>query len=702
MMSIMEYASDVNKSIEEIIKLCDKLDIKYTNEDSILEEEDIIELDNHIDEVVTNSVKENKEEEIINKANTLATNLTKEEKPRTKLKNKTKTVKNNTKEDFQKKRKDIYKHKEKLQSNEVSTDDNVIIYQENMTVGELAKEIGESATEIIKKLMSLGVMCNVNQSLDFDTCSILVSDYNKTMKKAETVDINDFENLEIEDAQEDLVPRAPIVTIMGHVDHGKTTLLDAIRNSSVASDEAGGITQAIGAYSVVAGGKKITFIDTPGHAAFTKMRARGASVTDIVVIIVAADDGVMPQTKEAIDHAKAAKVPIIVAINKIDKENANIDKVMTELADYGLVPEEWGGDIIVNKISAAKNEGIDKLLENILLIAEINEYKANPNRYATGVVIEAKKDKRTGTQVTVLVQNGTLRLGDPIVIGNNFGHVRTLKNDLGKNIVEAIPSTPVEVTGINEVPNAGDKFMTFETDKQAKAVALERKNRNSQEDTNKSGLSLDDLFAKIKEGIKEINVVLKTDVNGSMEAVKSALEKIEVPDVRINIIRAGVGAITQSDLVLAEASNAIIIGFNISVDNDIINEAKESNVDIREYDIIYKLVEDIEKAMNGLLEPVYKEEVTGTLEVRQIFKFSKVGIIAGCRVKDGTVKNNSHAKVIRDDNVIYTGKIKTLQHEKDQVKEMGKGNDCGVTLDNFQEIKELDIIEAYDLVEIKR
>lgn len=489
---------------------------------------------------------------------------------------------------------------------------------------------------------------------------------------------------------------------MGHVDHGKTSLLDAIRDSNVVSGEAGGITQAIGAYQVEINGKKITFIDTPGHEAFTEMRARGASVTDVVIIIVAADDGVMPQTKEAIDHAKAAGVPIIVAINKMDKPDANPDRVLTELVEYEITPEEWGGDTIVSRISAKTGMGIPELLENILLVSEMAELKANPHRYATGAVIESRLDKQIGSVATLLIQSGTLRLGDPIVVGTSFGKIRTLKNDKGQDIVEALPSTPVEITGLNEPPQAGDKFMAFETEKQARSIAEERRLRSRDADSNRSGMTLDDLFGKIKEGIREINVILKADVNGSSEAVKKSLEKIEVEDVRVKVIRSGVGTITESDVTLAKASNAIIIGFNVRPNAKTVETAKENGIEIRLYDIIYKVVEDMEAAMKGMLEPIFEEKVNGTLEIRQIFKFSKVGNIAGCHVLDGAIKSNSNARLVRDGVVVYTGKIASIQREKDQVKEVTKGMDCGVTLENYQDIKENDIIEAYELIEIKR
>ena len=571
-----------------------------------------------------------------------------------------------------------------------------------MTVSSLADALEVEAVELVKKLMGLGIMANINQALDFDTAEIVVSDYEKSLKKEETADISNFENLEIEDKEENLIERPPVVTIMGHVDHGKTTLLDAIRNTDVALGEAGGITQAIGAYSVKCNNKLITFIDTPGHAAFTEMRARGASITDIVIIIVAADDGVMPQTKEAIDHAKAAGVPIIVAINKIDKPEANIDKIMSGLVESGLTPEEWGGDIIVNKISAKAGTGINELLENILLVAEMQEYKANPNRYATGAVIEARKDNKVGSVASLLIQNGTLRIGDPIVIGNFYGKVRTLKDDKGNNIVEAKPSTPVEVTGISEVPSAGDKFMAFESEKQAKEIAKERELRSKEKDTNFSGMTLDDLFGKIQEGVKEIKVVLKADVNGSLEAVRSALEKISIEGVKVTVIRGGVGAITESDVVLASASNAIIIGFNVRGSVATIDTAKQYGIEIKTYDIIYKAVEDMEAAMKGMLDPEFEEKVLGSAEIRRIFKFSKVGNIAGSYITDGLVKNNAEARLIRDGVIIYTGKIASVQREKDSVKEVKKGFECGITLDNYTDIRIGDVIECFEMVEVKR
>ena len=706
MMSLQDYAMDVDLSVEEVKALCDKVGISYEDENTLLDDISITLLDNTIQEEREDTEERRLEEEVEDKAEELAfdTKIDLDNQTSfTKVKqNKQAKKTDNNKKDFLKERKKMYKHREKLQSNENSKDENVILYKNNMTVTDLANELEVAPVEIVKKCMSLGIMASLNQSIDYDTAEVITSDYNKSLRKEETRDISNFENYEIEDREEDLIERPPVVTIMGHVDHGKTTLLDYIRNSDVVSGEAGGITQAIGAYSVKCNGKTITFIDTPGHAAFTEMRARGASMTDIVIIIVAADDGVMPQTKEAIDHAKAANVPIIVAINKIDKPEANIDRVMTGLVENGLTPEEWGGDIIVNKISAKSGEGVESLLENILLVAEMQEYKANPSRYASGAVVESRKDSKVGSIATLLIQNGTLRLGDPIVIGNYAGKVRTLKNDKGQNIVEAGPSTPVEVTGISEVPSAGDKFMAFESEKQAKEIATSRLNRSKEEDTNFSKMSLEDLFGRIKEGQKEIKIVLKADVNGSLEAVRNALEKIEVEDVKVSVIRGGVGAITESDVVLASASDAIIIGFNVRAGNTTSDIAKQYGIEIKTYDIIYKVVEDIENAMKGMLDPEFEEKVVGTAEIRQLFKFSKVGLIAGCHVTSGTIKNNLKARIIRDDIIVYNGEVNTLQHEKDQVKEVKKDMDCGITLKNCQDYKEGDIIEVYELVEIKR
>ena len=707
-MNILEYSLDVDKTVEEIMSLCDSLNISYEDEESFLTDDDITLLDN---EIANNSSEEDEDgslysdydEELDEKVEQIISDKKIDiDDHQTKEKVKSKSDRQeNSKNNFKSMRKEMYKHREKLQSNE-NKDDNIIVYKNNMTVTDLASALEVNTLDLIKKLMKLGIMANVNYSLSYDIAELLVIDYDKVLKNEESVDISNFEQYDLIEDEKDLIGRPPVVTVMGHVDHGKTSLLDAIRKTDVVSGEAGGITQAIGAYQVKVNDKKITFIDTPGHEAFTEMRARGASVTDIVIIIVAADDGVMPQTKEAIDHAKAANVPIIVAINKIDVPSANPDRILTELVEYGLTPEEWGGDTIVNRISAKTGEGIDELLENILLVSEMRELKANPSRYAVGTVIEARLDKQIGTVASLLVQNGTLRLGDPIVVGTSFGKVRTLKNDKGQDIVEALPSMPVEITGLNETPSAGDKFMAFETEKQAKAIALQRKNRSREEDTNRSGMSLDDLFGAINNGAKEISVVLKTDVNGSLEAIKQSLSKIDVEGVKVKVIRGGVGTITESDIVLANASNAIVIGFNVRPNSKTIDFAKDYNVEIKLYDIIYKMIEDIENSMKGLLEPIYEENITGHAEIRQIFKFSKIGNIAGSHVTDGVIKNLSKARLIRDGIVLYTGSIKSVQREKDQVKEVKKDMDCGITLDNYQDIKEGDIIETYELVEIKR
>ena len=709
MMSLKEYAVDVDKSIEEIISLCKKLNISSQTEDEMLTEDDIILLDNELSssniddsKEEIEEVEESFEEEIVDD-DELEKDLrieTVQDKSALKMKKQPISKKKDNKE-YLKAKKDLYKHKEKLKTNE-EKDDKIILYKEGMTVKDLADSLGENPTVLVKKLFDLGAITNLNQAIDFSTAELLTELYDKELKKEETRDIYNFEEYEILDKDEDLVNRPPVVTIMGHVDHGKTSLLDAIRETSVVSGEAGGITQHIGAYQVLVNGKLITFIDTPGHEAFTEMRARGASVTDIVIIIVSAEDGVKPQTLEAIDHAKAAKVPIIVAINKMDLPNANPDKVLTELSEAGLTPEEWGGDTLVNKISAKTKMGIDELLENILLIAEMEDLKANPNRYATGSVIEARLDKNIGSVVTALIQNGTLRLGDPVVVGTNYGKVRTLKNEHGENIAIAGPSTPVEITGLNDLPIAGDRFMAFETEKEARKVSEERKLRAKEANTNRSGMTLEDLFSKVKEGTKSISVVLKTDVKGSEEAIKQSLAKIDSHDVKVDVIRSGVGTITESDIVLANASNAIVIGFNVRPSSKTVSLAKEYGVDIRLHNIIYKIVEELEDAIIGMLDPEYEEKVLGSAEVRQLFKFSKVGTIAGSYVTDGVIKNGDKVRLIRDGIVIYDGIIASLQRGKDKASEVKKGIECGITIENFNDIKEGDIIEVYTLEEVKR
>ena len=712
MMSVNDYANDVNLSVEKILGLCKNLGITAQNEEDMLDDDAIIMLDNEIANISddieeSNNLEESASDETEDdylEEDLIKTPIeTNKKAPKKKKGKNNQPNKANKKNDFMKQRKEMYKHKDKLKSNTAVIDENVVLYKEGMTVGELATALNISVGELIKKLMSLGLMMNLNQSIDFETAQVISSDIGKELKREEATNEVTFEELEIIDDETELMTRPPVITIMGHVDHGKTTLLDTIRKTNVVSGEAGGITQAIGAYQITYQGKHLTFIDTPGHAAFTEMRARGASVTDIVIIIVAADDGVMPQTKEAIDHAKAASVPIIVAVNKMDKPDANPDRVLTEMAEAGIIPEAWGGDTMFVNISAKSGMGIDDLLERILLISEISELKANPNRYASGTVIESKIDKNSGVVSTLLIQNGTLRLGDAIVVGNYAGKVRTLKNDLDESLVSAGPSTPVTVTGLSESPSAGDKFMVFESEKKAKAIANERQLKaKSASNQPTKAVSLDDLFNRINDGAKEINIILKADVKGSEEAVRNSLLKLSVEGVKINIIRSSIGAISPSDIVLASASDAIIIGFNIRPDNKTADYAKERNVDIRLYNIIYKLVEDMEAAMLGKLDPVFEEKVLGQAEVRKLFKFSKVGTIAGSMVTSGLVRRDAKARIIRDGAVIYDGAINTIAREKDQVKEVKQGIECGITIENFNDIKPGDIIEAYEIVEVER
>ncbi|NLC47778.1 MAG: translation initiation factor IF-2 [Tenericutes bacterium] len=707
-MNIKEYALELGIDSKTIINKLNELGFEFKNENELLDDEALIVLDNELGDMA--SVDSTLNEELASKYEledraeevALAYNIEIDENTKVveKIKRKEITPKQNQ-EELSLKKKKIYKSKEKLQSNKESVESNIVLYKEGMSVLDLSIELNVPVNDIVKKLISMGLMISSNQNISYEDASILVLEYNKELVKEETTDITNFEEYIINEKEEDLEPRAAVVTIMGHVDHGKTTLLDYIRNSQVAQGEAGGITQAIGAYQVVKNNKKITFIDTPGHAAFTEMRARGASVTDIVIIIVAADDGIMPQTKEAVDHAKAANVPIIVAINKIDKPNKNVDKIMSEMSELGLTPEEWGGDTIFVKISAQTGEGIDLLLDNINALSEVLNLKANPNRYAIGSVIEARLDKNIGPVVTLLIQNGTLRIGDPIVVGVHYGKVRTLKNDINHEVVSAEPSKPVEVTGLEDVPVAGDKFMAFESEKEARSVAFKRKENEKAKKFAKKAVSLEELFEQIKEGRKEINIVLKTDAKGSEEAVRNSLLKIDVEGVKINIVRSGTGNVTESDVVLANASNAVIIGFNLAPSMQTKETAKSYGVEIRTYNIIYKVVEEIEAAMKGMLDPTYEEIITGNAEVRQLFHFSKVGSIAGCHVISGNIKMNSECRVIRDGIVVVTSKISSLQREKNSVREVKNGYDCGITIENFLDIKEKDIIETFEMKEVK-
>ncbi|WHY68715.1 translation initiation factor IF-2 [Neobacillus sp. SuZ13] len=579
-----------------------------------------------------------------------------------------------------------------------------ITFSESLTVGELAKKIYREPSEIIKKLFLLGVMATINQVLDKDAIELIASEYGVEVEEEIKVDTTDLEVYFTEDSEDSLVERPSVVTIMGHVDHGKTTLLDSIRNTKVTEGEAGGITQHIGAYQVVENGKKITFLDTPGHAAFTTMRARGAKITDITILVVAADDGVMPQTVEAINHAKAAEVPIIVAVNKMDKEAANADRVMQELTEHGLVSEAWGGDTIFVPLSAKTGEGIDNLLEMILLVGEVEEYKANPNRKAVGTVIEAQLDKGRGSVATLLVQNGTLKIGDPIVVGNTFGRVRAMVNDKGRRVKEAGPSTPVEITGLNDVPQAGDRFVVFEDEKTARQVGETRaQSALVAQRGEKSIVSLETLFDQLKQGeMKDLNIILKADVQGSAEAVAASLQKIDVEGVNIRIIHSGAGAINESDISLAAASNAIVIGFNVRPDVNAKRAAEAEKVDVRLHRIIYKVIEEIEAAMKGMLDPEFQEKIIGQAEIRQTFKVSKVGTIAGSYVTDGKITRDSGIRLIRNGVVTFEGNIDALKRFKDDVKEVSQGYECGITIKNFNDVKEGDIIEAYVMEEIER
>ena len=582
----------------------------------------------------------------------------------------------------------------------------VLVYTDGMTVAELAKKIKREPAEIIKKLFLLGVMATLNQGLSKDAIELLAADYGMDAEEKIEKDISDldvyFEEAAAENAESSVRP--PVVTIMGHVDHGKTTLLDQLRNSSVVAGEAGGITQHIGAYQIKIDGKPITFLDTPGHAAFTTMRARGADITDITVIVVAADDGVMPQTVEAINHAKAADVPIIVAVNKIDKPAANPGRVMQELSDLGLVPEAWGGDTIFVGISAKFNQNIEELLEMILLVAEVQELKANPNRLALGTVIEARLDKSKGPIATLLVQEGTLKVGDPIVVGNTFGRVRVMVNDQGRRVKTALPATPVEITGLNASPQAGDRFVVFEDEKSARAAGEERAKRALIEQRNASTrITLDNLFSTLKEGeLKEVNVIIKADVQGSVEALASSLQKIEVEGVRVKIIHTAVGAINESDITLATASNAIIIGFNVRPTPQAKIQAESDQVDIRLHRIIYNVIDEIETAMKGMLDPEFEEKITGQAIVRETYTVSKLGTIAGSYVLEGVVKRSSSVRLIRDNIVIYEGELASLKRFKDDAKEVKLGFECGIMIEGYNDIKVDDIIEAYEMVEIKR
>ena len=586
----------------------------------------------------------------------------------------------------------------------VDKENHVVIFRGNKSIAELAKELSISPTEIIKFLFLEGKMVTINSSLDAPMAELVCMNFGYDMKIEKVVSEENFEELEIVDEEKDLVSRPPIVTIMGHVDHGKTTLLDAIRKSRVVEGEVGGITQSIGAYQVEVQGKKITFLDTPGHEAFAAMRARGAQVTDIVILVVAADDGVMPQTREAIDHAKAAGVPIVVAINKMDKPDINLDRLYAELSDCNVISEEWGGENIFCKVSARTGQGIDELLESLLIIAELENYRANPNRYALGTIIESKLEKGRGVVATLLVENGTLRHGDCVVAGTMYGRIRQMRSDLGKVVKEATPSTPVEIIGLSDVPSAGDKFMAFEDEKKARDIANKRLTEKTLSDRRaNTNLSLDDLYNQIKLGdVQTINIIIKADSDGSSEAVKSSLLKLTNDEIKINVIRAQSGAITESDVLLASASNAIIYGFNVRPDAAVRQKAEEEKVDIRLHRIIYALVEEIQAAMKGMLKPIYKEVVIGNAEVRQTYKVSKVGTIAGCYVTNGSIKRDCGVRLLRNGVIVYEGKLASLKRFQNDAKEVTTGYECGITIENFNDIKEADVIEGFVMEEVKR
>ena len=679
---IYEYAKEVGKQSKDLITVLKDANIEVSNHMSMLTEEGLAKLD---------SVFKKQEKAIQNDQS--SNNEGK--------KNKKKKIKKEKNKKAQKQQPAIIE----APSEETISEDTILV-KDGMTVGELSEVLSIGSTELIKKLfMELKIMANINQSLTLEQIELIAMDYGKEIQEEVEINKEDLDlYFEVEDAEKDLKERAPIVTIMGHVDHGKTTLLDTIRNSRVTAGEAGGITQHIGAYQVRAKDKKITFLDTPGHAAFTTMRARGAKITDVTILVVAADDGVMPQTIEAINHAKAADVPIIVAVNKMDKPQANPDRVMNELVEYGLISEEWGGDTIFVPISALKGEGIDELLENILLVTEMQELKANPNRLALGTVIEAKLDKGRGAVATLLVQNGSLNVGDPLVVGNTFGRVRAMINDRSKNIQTAKPSTPVEITGLQDVPNAGDRFVVFGDEKTARQIG-EKRQQQYIETTRQanSAVSLDTLFEQMKQGeMKDLNIIIKADVQGSVEALAMSLAKIDVEGVNVRIIHTGVGAINESDITLAVASNAVVIGFNVRPDNNAKQMAQTEQVDIRLHSIIYKVIEEIEAAMTGLLDPEFVEKVIGLAEVRQVYKVSKIGTIAGAYVTEGKVSRDGKVRVIRDSVVIYEGEIDTLRRFKDDVKEVQSGYECGMTVENFNDIKEGDVFEVYIMEEVKK
>ena len=673
---VYKIAQELNMTSKELIEKLEELDIKVTNHMSSLSMEEA--------EVIIELLGDKREEKEENMTKTEVEDIKHIE-----------TIKEQPKQEIEPEEMDF--------EEEDAYDSNAIIIGDTIVVGDLAKKLDIAASEVIMKLIKLGIMANINQEIKFETAEKIALDYDilleREEKEEEAADI-----IIEEDEAEDLKPRPPIVTVMGHVDHGKTSLLDSIRNTRVTDREAGGITQHIGASEVTVNGKKVVFLDTPGHEAFTEMRSRGAKVTDIAILVVAADDGIMPQTVEAINHSKAAGVPIIIAINKIDKPSANIERVRQELSEKGLLVEEWGGDVIDVPVSAKTGENIDTLLEMVLLVAEMEELKANPDRNAVGTVIESNLDKGRGPVATVIISNGTLKVGDPIVAGSSYGKVRAMINDKGKRIKKAPPSTPVEILGLNEVPNAGDQFVVLASDKAARTIAEKRKEKIRDEQMKASSkISLEDLFEKMQHGeLKELNIIVKADVQGSVEAVRQSIEKLTNEEVSVRVIHGGVGAITESDIMLASASNAIVIGFNVRPSTGANTLVEREKVDMRTYRSIYESIEVSETAMKGMLDPEYVEEELGKAEIRLPFKVPNAGMVAGSYVISGKILRNAKARLVRDGIVVYDGTIDSLRRFKDDVKEVATGYECGIGLTNFNDIKEGDIIEAYVIKEVER
>ncbi|MBA8761469.1 translation initiation factor IF-2 [Staphylococcus coagulans] len=695
---IYEYAKDLNIKSKDVIDELKKEGVEVSNHMQTLEDDQVKSLDKVFK-------KDRAQKDTKSQKNTQSNHKNQKQGKNQKGKPNQQQKQNKKNNKGSKNNKQNKKNQKAQQPSEPKEMPSKITYTEGITVGELADKLGVDSSEIIKKLFLLGIMANINQSLDVEALELVASDYGVEIEEEVVVDDNDL-SIYFDDIEEDenATVRPAVVTIMGHVDHGKTTLLDSIRHTRVTEGEAGGITQHIGAYQIENNGKKITFLDTPGHAAFTTMRARGAQVTDITILVVAADDGVMPQTIEAINHAKEADVPIIVAVNKIDKPTANPDRVMQELTEYNLIPEDWGGDTIFVPLSALSGEGIDDLLEMLILVSEVQELKANANKPAVGTVIEAELDKSRGPAASLLVQNGTLHVGDALVVGNTHGKVRAMVNDLGKRIKSAGPSTPVEITGLNDVPQAGDRFVVFKDEKKARRIGEAREQESILQQRQESkNVSLDNLFEQMKQGeMKDLNVIIKGDVQGSVEALAASLMKIDVEGVNVRIIHTATGAINESDVTLANASNGIIIGFNVRPDAGAKRAADAENVDMRLHRVIYNVIEEIEAAMKGMLDPEFEEKVIGQAEVRQTFKVSKVGTIAGSYVTEGKITRDSSVRIIRDGVVLFEGELDTLKRFKDDAKEVAQGYECGITIAKFNDIKEGDIIEAFVMVEVER